>query len=179
MDRSETGVFMNSTHWLSALAILGLLTAGCMGTSGTPGEKNAPVLTKTSDLYESLSMFDGYLERSPEDWYINGSFCAAGSCRQQLISAGGDTIVVTLTRYPSTPDAQNAFSSIKKGLGDNFVTDEKIGDSGYTWYKGTRSESGFLSGQLVGVVDYQLAQGNANSNLSSNLAIILVETLVK
>jgi hypothetical protein len=138
-----------------------------MGTSGNT--KNAPVLTKTSDLYEKLSMFDGYLERSTQDWYINGSFCAEGSCRQQLISAGGDTIEVTLNQYPSKSDAQNAFNTMKKGLGQYSVSDETIADSGYVWYKGSRSESGFLSGNLIGVVDYQLAQGNANGNLSSDL----------
>jgi uncharacterized protein YegP (UPF0339 family) len=170
---------MNSNHWLAILAILGLLTAGCMSTTDTSKETDTPELTKTSDLYETLSMFDGYLERSPQDWYINGSFCAQGSCRQQLLAANGDSIVVTLTKYPSISDAQNSFNSIKKGLGDNFVSDAKIADSGYTWYKGTRSESGFLSGELVGVVDYQLAQGNANSNMSSDLAVILAAMLVK
>jgi len=166
---------MNNKHWLAALVTIVLLTAGCMGTSGT--SKNAPELTKTADLYESLSMFDGYLERSTQDWYINGSFCGSGTCRQQLIAANGDSIEVSLTRYPSTSDAENSFNSIKKGLGKYPVIEEKIADAGYVWHTGTRSETGFLSGQLIGVVDYQLAQGNASGNLSSNLATILAEIL--
>jgi len=166
---------MNSNHWSALLAILVILTAGCANISGT--SKNAPELTKTADLYESLSMFDGYLERSTQDWYINSSFCGSGTCRQQLISAGGDTIEVTLTRYASASDAENSFNSLKKGQGEHSVKDEKIADSGYVWYKGTRSESGFLSGQIIGVVDYQLAQGNASGNLSSNLATTLAEIL--
>jgi hypothetical protein len=163
---------MRGNHWLVVLALVLLLTAGCMGTSGDT--KNAPELTKTSDQFETLSTFDGYLERSTQDWYINDSFCAEGSCRQQLISANGDTIEVTLNQYPSISDAQNAFNTMKRGLGQYSVSDEKIADSGYVWYKGSRSESGFLSGNLIGVVDYQLAQGNANGNLSSNLATTLV-----
>lgn len=163
---------MNSNHWLAALAILGLLTAGCMGT---PEKNNTPVLTKTTDLYEKLSMFDGYLERSPQDWYINGSFCAAGSCRQQLLASNGDSILVTLTRYPSTSDAQNSFNAIKKTLGQYSASDEKIADSGYVWHKGNQGESGFLSGQIIGVVDYLYAKGDANGNESTDLAIILAQ----
>jgi hypothetical protein len=149
-----------------------------MSTPGNSNEKNAGALTKSADANEALSMFDGYLERSPQDWYINGSFCGAGSCKQQLIAADGDTIVVTLTGYPSISDAQNAFNSMKKGLGEYSLSDEKIADSGYVWYKGTRSESGFLSGQIIGVVDYQLAQGNATGNESVSLANILAQILV-
>ena len=166
---------MNSNHWLAALVLLGLLTAGCMGTSGTSEEKNTPGLTKTSDLYETLSMFDGYLERSPQDWYINSSFCAGGSCRQQLLAANGDSIVVTLTKYPSISDAQNSFSSIKKGLGQYSVSEEKIADSGYVWHKGNQGESGFLSGQTIGVVDYLYAKGDATGNESVNLATVLAQ----
>lgn len=166
---------MNSNHWLAILAILGLLTAGCMSITDTSKEKNTPELTKTSDLYETLSMFDGYLERSPQDWYINGSFCAQGSCRQQLLAANGDSIVVTLTKYPSISDAQNSFNSIKKGLGQNSVIDEKIADSGYVWHKGNQGQSGFISGQNIGVVDYLYAKGDATGNESINLAIILAQ----
>lgn len=165
------GIQMSGNHWLAVFALVLLLTAGCMGTPGNT--KNTPELTKTSDQYERLSMFDGYLERSTQDWYINGSFCGEGSCRQQLIATNGDSIEVTLNQYPSNSDAQNAFNTMKKGLGQYSVSNEKIADSGYVWYKGSKSESGFLSGNLIGVVDYQLAQGNANGNLSSDLATTL------
>jgi uncharacterized protein YegP (UPF0339 family) len=172
MNRSERGQNMNSYHWLAALAIFGLLTAGCMGT---PEKNNTPVLTKTTDQYETLSMFDGYLERSTQDWYINGSFCAQGSCKQQLIAANGDTILVTLTQFPSVSDAQNAFNMVKKGLGQYSVSDQKIADSGYVWHKGNQGESGFLSGQNIGVIDYLYAKGDANGNESVNLAIALAQ----
>ncbi|MEI7434804.1 MAG: hypothetical protein WCJ93_11190 [Methanomicrobiales archaeon] len=163
---------MKSNHWLAALAIIGLLTAGCMGT---PGKNNTPELTKTSDQYEALSMFDGYLERSPQDWYINGSFCAQGSCRQQLISANGDTILVTLNQYPSISDAQNEFNTVKKGLGQYSVSNQNIADSGYVWYKGNQGESGFLSGRNIGIVDYLYGKGDANGNESVNLAVVLAQ----
>lgn len=120
---------MNSNHWSALLAILVILTAGCANISGT--SKNAPELTKTADLYESLSMFDGYLEKSTQDWNINSSFCGSGTCRQQIISADGDTIEVTLTRYTSASDAETAFNSLKKGQGEHSVKEEKIADSGY------------------------------------------------
>ncbi len=165
---------MNSFHWLAALAILGLLTAGCSGTSG----KNSGALTKSADANEALSMYDGYLERSPQDWYINGSFCGAGTCRQQLIAADGDAITVTLTQYPTISDAQNSFNSIKKELKQYSVNDENIADSGFVWHRGNMGESGFRSGQLIGIVDYRFAQGNATGNESSNLANILAQILV-
>jgi uncharacterized protein YegP (UPF0339 family) len=178
MKRSDSGEEMNSNNWLVALVLLGLLTAGCMGTSGTSKEKNTPVMTGKSDLYERLSMFDGYLERSPQDWYINSSHCAEGSCRQQLLAANGDTIVVTLTRYPSISAAQNSFSSMKKELGNYSVSEEKIADSGYAWHKGNQGESGFLSGQTIGVVDYLYAKGDATGNESVNLAVVLAQIVV-
>ena len=165
---------LNSNHWLAALAILALLTAGCMST---PEKNDTPVLTKTTDLYEKLSMFNGYLERSPQDWYINGSFCGSGSCRQQLLANNGDIIEVTLTKYPSVSDAQNSFNAIKKAPGLYSATDEKIADSGYVWHKGNQGESGFLSGQTIGVVDYLYAKGDANGNESMNLAIILAQMM--
>jgi len=172
MNRSERGKYMNSNHWLAALAIFGLLTAGCIGT---PEKNTTPKLTKTTDQFETLSMFDGYLERSPQDWYINGSFCAQGSCKQQLIAANGDTILVTLTQFPSVSDAQNAFNTVKKGLGKYSVMDQKIADSGYVWHKGNQGESGFLSGRNIGVVDYLYANGDANGNESVNLAQVLAQ----
>lgn len=164
---------MRNDHWVAVITIILLFTAGCMGISDNA--KNSPDLTKTADQFEILSTFDGYLEGSPQGWYINGSFCAEGSCRQQLISANGDTMEVTLNHYPSISAAQNEFNTVKKGLGQYSVSDEKIADSGYVWYNGSRSESGFLSGQLIGVIDYQQAHGNANGNLSSYLAKILAE----
>jgi len=174
MKRIETGDSMNGYHWLAALAIFGLLTAGCTGTPG----KNSGALTKSADANEALSMFDGYLERSSQDWYVNGSFCGAGTCRQQLIAADGDAITVTLTQYASISDAQNSFNSVKKGLEQYSVSDENIADSGYVWHRGNIGESGFRSGQLIGVVDYQFSQGNATGNESSNLANILAQILV-
>ncbi|MCX6698818.1 MAG: hypothetical protein NTV68_02640 [Methanomicrobiales archaeon] len=169
---------MNRNHWLAALVILGLLIAGCMSTPGPSKDNNSPELTKKANVYESLSMFDGYLERSPHDWYINGSFCEGGSCRQQLLANNGDIIVVTLTQYPSISDAKNSFNSMKKGLAQYSVSDEKIADSGYVWHKGNQGESGFLSGQNIGVVDYLLAKGDATGNESTNLAIVLSQIVV-
>ena len=96
MKRIKTGDSMNSFHWLAALAILGLLTAGCSGTSG----KNSGALTKSADANEALSMYDGVPRKVSTGLDINGSFCGAGTCRQQLISADGDAITVTLPNIP-------------------------------------------------------------------------------
>lgn len=173
----KKSIGLNCHYWFIALVILGLLTAGCMSTPGTSSNNKAPELTKKADVFESLSMFDGYLERSPQDWYVNESFCGGGTCRQQIIAADGDTMVVTLTRYPSGSDAENSFNALKKGLKKYQVNDEKIADSGYSWHQGNQSESGFLSGQNIGVVDYQVAKGDATGNQSINLAAILAETV--
>jgi hypothetical protein len=169
---------MNRNDLLAALVILGLLTAGCIGTPGTGQESRTGNLAKAVGANEALSMFDGYLERSPADWYINGSFCGSGMCRQQLISADGDTIVVTLTGYSTISDAENAFNTMKKSLGAYSPITEKIADSGYVWKQGTRSESGFLSGKIIGVLDYQYARGNATGNESIDLANVLAQILV-
>ena len=168
---------MNRNNLLAVLVILGLLTAGCMSTPGTGQESRTGNLAKAVGANEALSMFDGYLERSPQDWYINSSFCRSGMCRQQLISAHGDFIVVTLTGYSSVSDAENAFNIMKKGLAEHNVSTEKIADSGYVWKQGSRSESGFLSGKLVGVVDYQYVQENATGDESSDLANVLAQIL--
>ena len=64
---------------------------------------------------------------------------------------------------------------MKKGLGQYTVSEEKIADSGYVWHKGNQGESGFLSGQNRGVVDYRYAKGDATGNESMNLAIILAQ----
>ncbi|GEM_PF-5925190 len=169
---------MTRNHWFIVLAILGIVTAGCMSMQGTSKEDNSPELTKKADGYETMSMFDGFIEQSPQGWNVNGSFCGGGSCRQQLNAANGDTMLVTLTQFSSVPDAKNAFDSIQKGLKQYSPTNVKIADSGYTWHKGNQSESGFLSGQNIGVIDYIHVKGNADDNESVSLATAFSEIVI-
>lgn len=159
-----------------AIIIACVIMSGC---TSSKDQNNSPELTKAADLDEALSSFDGYLESSAADWYVNSSYCDLNACRQQLIAENGDQIVVTLKRYNSGTDATTAYAAMKTGLAEYSINDVQIADAGYSWQKGTLSESGFLSGPVIGVVDYQIARGNATSQESTNLAIILADTLIK
>jgi len=159
-----------------AIIIACVILSGCIG----PKEQNTrPVFTKTADVDEALSSFDGFLASTPLSWDVNNSFCESGTCRQQLIAVNGDQVVVTLRLYQSGAEATNAYTAMKKGLGKYSLSDVQIADTGYGWHSGTQSESGFISGQTIGVVDYLRAQGNATGQESTGLATFLADTLIK
>lgn len=159
-----------------AIVITCVIIAGCIGSK----EQNTPpVFTKSADVYEALSSFDGALESTALDWQVNNSICKSGICSQQLIAENGDQVVVTIRMYQSGPEATNAYAAIKKGLGHYSLSTLQIADNGYTWHSGNLSESGFVSGQTIGVVDYQRAHGNATGEESPNLATFLAESLIK
>jgi len=159
-----------------AIVIACVIISGCIGSK----EQNTPpVFTKSADVYEALSSFDGALESTALDWQVNSSLCESGLCRQQLIAENGDQVVVTIRMYSSGAEATNAYAAMKKGLGKYTLSDVQIADTGYAWHSGTQSESGFLSGQTIGVVDYLRAQGNTTGQESINLATFLAESLIK
>ena len=159
-----------------AIIIACVLLSGCIGVK----EQNTPpVFTKSADVYEALSSFDGALESTALDWQVNSSLCESGLCRQQLIAENGDQVVVTIRMYQSGSEATNAYTTMKKGLGKYTLSDVQIADTGYAWHSGTQSESGFLSGQTIGVVDYLSTQGNTTGQESINLATFLAESLIK
>jgi hypothetical protein len=159
-----------------AVIIASVVLSGCVGSK----EQNTPpVFTKSADVYEALSSFDGALESTALDWKVNSSLCESGLCRQQLIAENGDQVVVTVRMYQSGSEATNAYTTMKKGLGKYTLNDVQIADTGYAWHSGSISESGFLSGQIIGVVDYQRTQGNATGQESTNLATFLAESLIK
>ena len=152
-----------------------VIISGC-SSSNEPNP--TPEFTKSADLYEALSSFDGFLESSALDWEVNSSYCDMNTCRQQLIAENGDLMEVTLKNYNSGSDATTAYAAMKNGLDEYSIKDAQIADAGYTWQRDTLSESGFISGPIIGVVEYQIAQGDTPGQESTDFAIILADTLI-
>jgi hypothetical protein len=170
----KTNIFYTCS--VVAIIIACVIITGC---TSSKDQNNPPELTRAADLDEALSSFDGYLESSAADWYVNSSHCDLNACRQQLIAENGDQVVVTITGYNSGAGAADAYAAVKKGLAEYSITDVQIADAGYAWHRGALSESGFVSGPVIGVVDYQIAKGNATDQESTSLAIILADMLIK
>ncbi len=161
-----------------AIAVIITACVIISGCSSSNEPDSSPEFTKSADLYEALSSFDGFLESSALDWDVNSSYCDLNTCRQQLIAENGDLMEVTLKNYNSGSDATTAYAAMKNGLDEYSIKDVQIGDAGYSWQRGNLSESGFISGPVIGVVDYQLAQGDTPGQESTNFAIILADNLI-